>query len=179
VSNLPVPIPRTFVVDEVETAAYLNSLSQALEYLLNPPIATVYQTVSQSLSSGTPAPVSYDSSVVDTYGGHSDTVSPSRYTAQVAGWYTVGGATPFAGSGGGTYRKEQLYYNGNPVSYSAAQCPPVNSTSTATTIAISPANIYLNVGDYVSLYAECDTSSVSTTPNPTNEAYMTVTWAHS
>ena len=44
--------------------------------------------------------------------------------------------------------------------------------------ALSPTILYLNVGDFVSIYASADTTSVSVTPNTGNEAYMTVIWIH-
>jgi|SRR5271155_3601865 len=176
---LPVPIIRQFVVDEVETASYLNSLSAALSFLTNPPIATVYQTAAQSLTSGSPAPVSYDSTEVDTYGGHSNTVSPARYTAVVPGYYLLGGGAPMAGSTGGTYRKLQAYYDGTIVDYASSSVPPTSSTATAVTPTLSPTLMYLNAGDFVGLYAGCDATGVTTTPGGgSSQAYMTVIWAH-
>lgn len=175
---LPVPSPRTWSVAEVETASFLNSIRDALAFLTSPPIATVYQTAAQSLSSGTPAPVSYDSTAVDTYGGHSNSVNPSRYTAVVPGYYTIGGGTPMAGASTGTQRKLQMYYNGAAVAYATSAVPPPSTTSTAVTPALSPTLVYLNIGDFVSLYALADTTGVSTTPNGTNESYMTAVWAH-
>jgi hypothetical protein len=179
VTNLAVPVPRTFVVGEVETAAYFNtSVRDTSNFLLGVPIATVYQTLSQSLTSGAATPVTFDSTAVDTYGGHSNTVSPSRYTAQVAGWYLVGGAAPMAGSGSGTYRKLQIWYNGAAVAYATSELPPPSTSAAAVTPALSPTIIYMNVGDFVGVYATADTSGVSVTPNTANEAYMTVVWAH-
>ena len=179
-TNLAVPIPRTFVVGEFETAAYLNSsVRDTSSFLLGVPIATVYQTITQSLTSGAAAPVAFDSTAVDSYGGHSNTVSNGRYTAQVAGWYMIGGAAPMAGSGSGTYRKLQVYYNGSAVAYATSELPPPSTSAAAATPALSPTIIYMNVGDFVSVYATADTSGVSVTPNTLNEAYMTVVWIHS
>lgn len=178
-ANLAVPVPRTFVVGEVETAAYLNaSVRDTSNFLLGIPIATVYQTAAQLLTSGSPSPVSFDSTAVDTYGGHSNTVNPSRYTAQVAGWYMIGGAAPMAGSTGGTNRKIQVYYNGTGIAYATSELPPPSSPAIAVVPALSPTILYLNVGDFVSIYASADTTSVSVTPNTGNEAYMTVIWIH-
>jgi hypothetical protein len=180
VANLAVPVPRTYVVGEVETAAYYNaSVRDAVNFLIGLPIATVYQTVAQPLTSGTPAPISFDSSAVDTYGGHSGTVNPSRYTAQVAGWYLIGGAAPMANATAGTYRKIQLYYNGTAIAYATSQIPSPSASATAVVPALSPTIVYMNVGDFVSIYASVDGSGVSITPNSSNQAYMTVVWAHS
>lgn len=177
---LAVPNMRTFSVGEYETGAYLNtSVRDAVDFLLMLPIATVYQTAAEALGgSGVPTPISYDSTAVDSYGGHSNTVSPSRYTAQVAGWYAVGGAVVFGASTSGTYRKVQIYYNGTAIAYAVAQLSQVQSVTAATTVPISPTIVYLNVGDYVSLYAVADVASLSTIANSTNQSYMTVFWVH-
>lgn len=102
---LPVPSPRTFSVQEVEVAAYLNAVRDALTFLVNPPIATCFQGISQGLGgSGTTVMITYDSTAVDTYGGHSNTVNNSEYVSQAAGWYLITGGvcwgpTPAAPTG--------------------------------------------------------------------------------
>lgn len=177
-TNLAVPVPRTFTPGETETGAYLNtSVRDAITFLIELPIATVYQTVAQSLTAGSPNPINFDSTAVDSYGGHSNTVNSSRYTAQVAGWYLVGGAAPMSGSASGTNRKLQVYYNGTAVAYATAQVPQVNSAGTATAVALSPTIVYMNVGDFVSLYASSD-ATVNITPNGSNQAYLTIVWVH-
>lgn len=174
---LQVPVPRNFSVDEVETGSYMNSVRDALNFLVNLPIATVYQTVSEALTSGTAAPIGYDSTAVDTYSGHSNTVNPSRYTAVVPGYYLIGAAAPMSGSTGGAQRKIQMYYNGTGVPYGTAAVPPTTTTAAAVTPTLSPSLVYLNAGDFVSIYALADTTGVSVTASG-NDAYMTVIWAH-
>lgn len=177
-ANLAVPVLRTFVPGETETGAYFNTnVRDCGNFLLALPIATVYQTASQGLAAGTPTPISFDSTAIDSYGGHSGTVNPSRYTAVVPGWYLIGGAAPMSGSASGTNRKLQLYYNGAPVAYATAQVPQVAASGTATAVALSPTIVFMNVGDFVSLYASSD-AAVNITPNSTNQAYMTVVWVH-
>ena len=175
---LQVPSPRTFSVDEVETASYLNSVRDALTFLVNLPIATVYETLSQALTANTAAFVAYDSTAVDTYGGHSNTVNNGRYTAQVPGYYLTGGGSPMAGSSSGTYRKSQIYYNGAAIAYATASVGPSSSGTNAVTPTLSPTLVYLNAGDYLSIWVETDGTSVNVTPNSSNGAYMTVIWAH-
>jgi hypothetical protein len=179
VTNLAVPVPRTFTVGEYETAAYFNAnVRDGVNFLLQLPIATVFQTASQLLTAGTTgAPVAFDSTAVDSYGGHSNSTNNSRYTAQVAGWYLVGGSVPMNGTVSGTYRKCQIAVNGTVIAYATAQVPQVNSASNATAVAISPTIVFLNVGDYVQLIAISD-ASVTLTPNTSNEAYMTIVWVH-
>lgn len=177
---LPVPTMRTFTVGEYETGAYFNAnIRDAINFLLMLPIATVYQTVAQSFGlSGSLNPITFDSTAVDSYGGHSNTVNPSRYVAQVAGFYLVAGAIVFGASTSGTYRKAQIYINGTAVAYAVAQLGQVSSTSAATTVPISPAIVYMNVGDFVSLYGTADVASLPTVANGSNQSYMTIIWMH-
>jgi hypothetical protein len=179
-TNLAVPSPRTFSVNEVQTAAFLNSIRDALSFLVNVPIATIYQTASQTLTaSGTAYAVAYDSTAVDTYGGHSNTVNNSQYVSQVPGWYIVTGAVVFSPSTSGTYRKIQGYHNGSVVAYAASQVPGVNNASNATAVPIAPTIVYLNAGDYIQLYATCDVAGLTITPNASNASYATILWQHS
>ena len=177
---LPVPVQRTFVVGETETGAFFNSnVRDAINFLLMLPIATVYQTVGQTFgSSGSNNPITFDSTAVDSYGGHSNTVNNSRYVAQVAGWYLVGGAIVFAASTSGTYRKAQIFINGTAIAYTVAQLSQVASSSSATTVPISPGIVFLNAGDFVSLYGICDVASLGTVANGQNQSYMTIIWMH-
>jgi hypothetical protein len=179
VTNLPVPVPRTATVSEVETGAYANSVRDALNFLINIPICTQFQSVTQTLTtSGTNYAVTCDSTAVDTYGGHSNSTNSSRYTAQVAGWYLCAGAVCFNGGGGGTYRKCQIYKNAVVVAYAAAQVALV-SGAFATTVPVAPTIVFLAVGDYVEIYATCDSAGLTITPNTANESYLTAVWVHS
>lgn len=179
-TNLAVPIPRTFIVGEPETAAFFNTnIRDCSNFLLGLPIATVYQSATQTLTaSGTAYAVSYDSSAVDSYGGHSNSTNNSRYTAIVAGWYMVAGSVFFAPSTSGTYRKAQIYVNGAKIAYAASEVPQVNSGTQGTGLAIAPTIVYLNPGDYVEIYASCDVAGLGITPNTLNESYMTLFWVH-
>jgi hypothetical protein len=78
----------------------------------------------------------------------------------------------------GTYRKVQLYYNGTAVAYATGAVPAPSASASAVTPTLSPTLIFMNVGDFVSLYASADGTGVSVTPNGSNLAYMTVLWAH-
>ena len=180
---LAVPAEITWIVGNDVTASQLNSnLRDAINYLIGPPIATVYQTASQAMSStaNTPTAISFDSSAVDSYSGHSGSVNPSRYIGQVSGWYLVCGAIVYVPSGSGTYRKAQVYKNGTSIPYATGQLSPVNSASFATVASVPPTIVFLNgTGDYVELWGSCDVANLGTTPNTSNESFMTVFWLHS
>ena len=177
-ANLPVPTPRTFVVGETETGAYFNAIRDALNFLINIPIATVYQASSQTLGgSGATVMITFDSTAVDSYGGHSNSTNNSEYIAQVAGWYLVTGGVCFSASSAGTYRKVQTYHHGTVIAYVAAQLYPAGGT-TATSVPAPPAFVYLQVGDYVQIGATADTASLSTVTTSGNQSSMTVFWLH-
>lgn len=151
VPNAPVPVPRTFNVTEFETAAYLNSVRDALNFLLNPPIAVVYDAASQSVGNNTFTPMVCDSTTWDTYGGHSNTTNNSRYTAQVAGFYALFGSVAFGPNATG-FRGIALYKN------SVALANPSYETFVAAASGTNGVNIQatgqvqLNAGDFVECY---------------------------
>ena len=167
-TNAPVPSPRTFNVAEYETAAYLNSVRDALNFLLNPPAATLVQvTTTTSLTTGTWTSVGMDSSTFDNYGGHSNTTNNSRYTCQAAGKYQVSG-TPAISTNGTNSRAAKILKNGAVVQgpYSMVGASPNRPTSVTTGGFIIP----LVVGDYVELAAFQDSGSTLTTSIATDQS---------
>ncbi len=177
-ANLAVPTPRTFTVGETEVGAYFNAVRDALNFLINIPIATVYQATAQTISpANTPVMLTFDATVVDSYGGHSNSTNNSEYIAQVAGWYLITGSVCFVASSSGTYRKVQAYHNGSPIPYGPSQLPPAGATY-ATSVPMVPAFIYMAVGDYVQIGATTDVASIATVISSQNNSSMTVFWLH-
>jgi hypothetical protein len=149
---LPVPSPRTFAVSEVEVASYLNSIRDALLFLLNPPIGQFYQSAAQSVPNAGWTSLTFDLTDRDTYGGHSNVTNNSRYTAIVAGVYELTGGGGFATNATGT---RDVAWAKNGVLLSA---PGATGTSNAVTglqsaVDVPTLQIFLNVGDYVELQA--------------------------
>jgi hypothetical protein len=147
---LPVPSPRTFGVGEFEAGGYLNSVRDALLFLLNPPKAVLTQSTVQSLSSNVAAALTLDATTVDSYGGHSNTTNNSRYTAIVAGWYRVEPQGAWAASATGD-RGIQVYKNGTAVATDWNVAPSSGAT-------YAPGRkvgglVFLNAGDYVEGWA--------------------------
>lgn len=85
---------------------------------------------------------------IDNYGGHSTSVNNTRYTAQVAGWYTVSGVVAFISNATG-FRASRIAKNGTQVMGFAASTTAATSLSTAP--ALPTRAIQLNVGDYIEL----------------------------
>lgn len=121
-------------------------LSQ-VNFLLNPPQALVIQATLQSIPNGALTPITFDSSVTDGYGGHSNVTNNSRYTAQVAGWYNILGVVAFSANNTGT-RTAEVFKNGAGFAYS--QDWFANNGANAA-VAITFVKVQLAVGDYVEL----------------------------
>lgn len=176
-TNLPVPIPRTFSVSEVQTGAYLNSLRDALNFLVNVPACFVTQSATQSLTSSAFTALTFDQTVFDSYGGHSNSTNNSRYVGQVAGWYMVFGCGCFAVNTTGQ-RGAATAKNGTRVQGAAG--------FTQTTSALSPAPVspptitFLNgTGDYVEIQAyQNGANPLATASGADLDSSMTVVWLH-
>jgi hypothetical protein len=176
VANLAVPSPRTFTVGEIEAGAYFNATRDALTYLLNVPLCVITQGVSQSFANGTPAAITYDAQQLDTYGGHSNSVNNSRYTAQVSGWYYCKAGVVFAANATGN-RTIQLYKNGTAYTYSwnaGLAAGTFNDPGIETS-----ALIQLSVGDYVEAWATQNSGgALSSAVVSTIASNMQCMWMH-
>lgn len=175
-ANLPVPSPRTFSVAEIEVGAYLNSLRDALNFLLNTPLAILNQANAQSVANATPTAITYDGTFLDTYGGHSNSTNNSRYTAQVAGWYFCKAGVVWAANATGN-RAIQLYKNGvaYPYSWQVAPAPGTFNDPGVETAAL----VQLNAGDYVEAWTEQNSGgALSTAVVSTIASNMQVMWMH-
>lgn len=167
-ANLPVPTPRTFTVAEVENGSYLNSLRDALNFLLNPPAATLVQiTATTSLTTGTWTVIGMDSSTFDNYGGHSNSVSNSRYTVQATGKYLVGGAVAIANNSSGS-RAAKVMKNGAVIQGPYSLVPPSSARPTSVTVAgfIVPCT----AGDYLELAGFQDSGGTLATVITTDQS---------
>lgn len=170
---LPVPVPRTFGVQEVEVAAYLNSVRDALNFLLNPPAATLVQiTTVTTLTTATWTVIGMDSSTFDNYGGHSNSVNPSRYTVQVAGKYLVGGTDAFTTNATGS-RGVSIWKNGAFIQGPYALGPSTGAH--AMSAGIAGFIIPCAVGDYLELAAFQDSGgNLATTITSSQTSFLTV-----
>lgn len=150
-ANLPVPIPRNWTPGETEVGAYLNSVRDALNFLLNPPVAVLEQATVQSIANSSWTSVALDSSVVDSYGMHSNVTNNTRATAQVAGWYLPLGASAFSINATGE-RATRFTVNGAGVNATSVTKAAIATGDYTVTPAVS-VPVYLNVGDYLEVQA--------------------------
>lgn len=154
-SGLAPPTPYQWNVGDVGSAALLNAqLYTGLTYLLNPPMFEAVQTATTtsvtSSTSWTALPFSDAAGIItDTYTGYSAS-TPTRYTAQVAGWYWVCGCVCWASSSTGN-RGIRLTKNGSPVQGGGTIIGGA-AASQDTAIPSPVRKVFLNgTGDYVEL----------------------------
>jgi hypothetical protein len=177
VANLPVPVPRTWTVSEVGTGAYENSLRDALNFLLNVPILNAVQAAVQSVANNAWTSLALDSTVVDSYGMHSNSVNNSRGTAQVAGWYLAFAASSWV-SAAGTSRGARVAKNGSPIAGGATVIPPTAAGTYA--VASPPVIVFLNVGDYLESQGfQQSGGALNTIVGADVTCSLTAVWVHS
>ena len=177
-ANLPVPNPRTAVAGEFETAAFMNMFRDAVNFLTNPPMATLVQATATASTSGIWIALGMDTTTTDTYGGHSNTTNNSRYTAQVAGWYEVSGTVAWPINSAGA-RGVRIQKNGATIPTGAAA---FTGTTNGDVYAIAtPAyQVQLNVGDYVEIWGfQSSGGALSTNVAAADvRSSMNVRWVH-
>lgn len=174
-TNLPVPNPRTFVAGEFETASYFNALRDAINFLTNRPTAMVYQTAAQSLANGAFTAITMDSTILDTYGQHSNTTNNSRFTCQLAGWYSVSGGVSYLTNTTGS-RGALIYKNGAALTQATGG---IVAASNALHVAMTGEFlIQLAVGDYVELYGWQNSGGALSTAGSGYYPYLYVRWDH-
>jgi hypothetical protein len=155
-------------------AIYKSDVTDASNFLANPPIFVGYQTAVQSVPNATFTALSLDSNVVDTYAGHSNTVNNSRYTPPAAGWYLVIASYGQAGNGTGN-RFAQVFKNGLLVVLGQTGGPAAGVANGGGNVAV--ALVQCNgVSDYVEAYAyQSSGGALNTNASQTG---LQVIWAH-
>jgi hypothetical protein len=177
VTNPAPPQPRTFGVNEVQVAAYLNSVRDALLFLANPPVCNAVQATFQSIPTGTSwTSLAQDSTAADPYGMHSNTTNNSRATSQAAGYYMVFAAAAFASNATG-WRGARVAKNGASVAGGATEIG--TNPAGVTAISSPPVITYLNVGDYVeSQGLQTSGGSLNSSVNSDADCSLTAQWVH-
>jgi hypothetical protein len=147
-ATLPIPVPAQEAPGlPVASSLWNAQVRDGYGFLLNVPVFVGTQTAAQSnIVDNTWTPINLNTSQVDTYSGHSNTVNNSRYVAQLAGYYIVTGVVCWAANATGA-RAVRIHVNGVVVQ-GTAQMVPTSSTN-VTGIATPTRTIFLKVGDYV------------------------------
>lgn len=173
-------VPGTHTVTGgVATSSEMNTyFRDPVLFMLSPPIAELYQTGAQSIPNAAFTALLFDTETVDkdvsSTGGHSTSVSTSRYTAVYPGWYQVSGGVAFAANATGR-RACTWRVNGSSVAGSQVAYPATAASDCE--IAARTKLVYLNVGDYVELYAYQESGgALNTFVAASAEPHMSVRW---
>lgn len=164
---LPVPVPASEVPGNYITSALWNSgVYNATTFLLNPPVFSGYQSAAQSIANAALVAIAIDTTTIDTYGGHSNTVNNSRYTPTVAGWYLVIASYGQAANGTGN-RFASVAKNGSVVNLGQDGGTAAAGTNNGANQAL--AFVQCNgTSDYIEAYAyQSAGGALSTAPNQT------------
>ena len=175
---LPVPSEMTATVGQILTAAEWNSnVRDGINFLLNPPMFVGTQATTQSIANGAWGWLTIDTSVVDTYSGHSNTTNNMRYTAQVAGWYECTANVAWASNATGV-RSVALGVNSTtPISATIFNLYP--GTAGYDPICQTTYKVFLNVGDYVQgLVMQTSGAALLTASGASGQSFLTVEWVH-
>ncbi len=171
-----VPLPHLFAVGEDVTADNINTYNSGIAFLENPPLCVMYQVGAQSIPNAALTAIIFDTNEVDTYNGHSLITNPTRYTAQVAGWYELSGVGSFASSGG-TFRLAAWNKNGTGIAGATSLIPP--NTTVGTAVPTPTREVFLALTDYVELVVEHNIGGASNTSVVAAQQSMaTIRWVH-
>lgn len=172
-----IPSYRTWVVGEIVTAAEMNSqVTAAGNFLIAPPIAELRGSTATSLAtSGTFGAIGFQSSDVDSDGGHSNTTNNSRYTAQTSGWFQFDGGIGFASNATGlrasAWYKNGSATNGSQLAFSASAGDPCIPART------KKIQMSAVVPDYVELFGfQSSGGALSTSTTAVEQPTMSVRW---
>jgi hypothetical protein len=84
--------------------AELSRIDADIATLETPPVAQLRQTTAQTgLANGAWTSIAFNAEDIDTHGGHSTVTNNSRYTAQKAGKYRLGGGVAWNTEATGTF----------------------------------------------------------------------------
>lgn len=172
-----VPVPHQFAVGEVATADNINTYYSAISYLENPPIAVLYQANVQAITNVTDTAIQFDSTVVDSYNGHSNVTNNTRYVAQVAGYYQVMGTISYQQNSTGG-RLVRLRKNGSTeIQSSASEQPPSNDFNCV--MSTPSVQVFLAVNDYIEVIGFQDSGGSLNTVTTTQYACgLQIRWVH-
>lgn len=152
---MTVPDTHDFV-DGVATSSEMNSyVRDPIRFLLNPPLARLRATATQSVANLTWTSVLFGAEDCDQANGaagdqHSTSVNTSRFTCAWPGRYLVSGGVAFAGNTTGR-RGTRVAINGALVEASGTIV--IATSASLVIIPVRGTLVYLTVGDYVEIQA--------------------------
>lgn len=96
---MAIPVPHSWTAGDNATSSVMQTLTDASLWTLGSTtstsdrrdLATLRQTVAQSIPTGAFTALTFDTEDADYAGGHSTVTNPTRYTGVHPGWYFVQG----------------------------------------------------------------------------------------
>ncbi|MGW5477718.1 hypothetical protein [Streptomyces sp. NPDC004008] len=179
-ANLPVPVLASEIANNLFTTALARAgIYNTGSFLLGVPLFVGTQTSAQSISnnvSGWTA-ISLNTTQVDSYTGHSNSTNNSRYTAQVAGIYSVCGVVAYAANATGV-RGARIHLNGSVIQGSSQMTLPGTGTN-LTGVATPVRAVQMAVGDFVEVATYQNSgASLNTTTSTDLASALWVCWSH-
>jgi hypothetical protein len=171
-----VPSPRTWTAGELVTAAYMNGLRDALNFLLNPPVGEFQQTVAQSVATGSWTDLTFDGETIDSDNAHSTVTNTPRYTVQTPGMFQFSGGGSWALNASAVRRGARWSLNGAAVTQGDTVGPGVVNLSS--NVVARTIKLLLVVGDFVTLQGFQDTGGALLTQVAGSQSSMSVVWMH-
>jgi hypothetical protein len=176
--TLPVPAPRTWSVNDLVSAALLNTnIRDAVTFLAGRPFFVGYQSTAQVVASGGTFHCSIDTNLIDTYNGHSTVTNNFRYTAQVPGWYRLEARVQFPNNNVGRYILGWAL-NGSTTNVGRVDVPSNSTGGAGLTVDIDD-YMFLNAGDGLDLLIFQSSTVSQTLIVGSHNTQMAVTWVHS
>lgn len=166
-----VPVQRTWAATYKVTAADLNTnVRDAVNFLLNPPAAEIFQSVAQSPLNATVTLITFDTAVINNDGAWGSGTS-TTWTCQTAGTYRVTGAVSYAANATGV-RGVQPQVNGSAL-FTAYFPPPPAGTAT---VVIPTWSQHFSVGDTLKIGAYQTSGSALALATGPQMTFLNVRW---
>lgn len=147
-----IPGTTTATVGQVLTASFWNTeVRDALDFLLNPPMAAVNRTTNQSITDATDTAVAWPNEDYDLPSGeaaHDTSTNTSRYTVKTAGKFFVFAEATFAGNATGG-RDMWIAVNGGATDYFRFRDSAPVSTADTKMVSAGLLTVHLAVNDYI------------------------------
>lgn len=175
---LAVPIPANGVAGVDVSAAFWNAqVRDSTTFLLNPPHCVMLQTVTAQTGITGNTAILFDTNEVDSYGGHSTVTNTNQYVAQVAGWYQCSGDIAYAATGTVPSTRTAIWFK-NGVTVPGVAITRATDVTSATAVVAPTREIFLNVGDFVSLIASSTAAASTNVAGGSTVSMATIRWVH-
>lgn len=157
-----------------QTAGNNSTKIATTAYVDNRPIFRGFPSAATTTTTGVLTSIAMDTESVDSHNGHDAVTNPSRYTAQVAGWYRVIATATFNPNVTGRRIVEILV-----VGSIANTTEVAGSAGSATRLQIQCADlVFMNVGDYVEFATFQDSGGNLSVSGGTLRTSMSVIFEH-